>query len=61
MIRLIRREQIAVTELTDTQKVFLMSKANGADYQGDALPHHRRIWPKGFLERRLEQIRREAR
>ena len=46
---------------TPWQLIFTLSKANGADYQGDALPHHRRIWPKGFLEKRLEQIRREAR
>ena len=56
-----RRKPTDYQPRTAWQLIFLMSKANGADYQGDALPHHRRIWPKGFLERRLEQIRREAR
>ena len=38
-----------------------MSRCYGAAYDGESLPHHRRIWPKGFLEKRLEQIRRDAR
>jgi len=50
----------AVIELTDTQKVFLMSKVNGAEYNGEALPHHRRIWPaRTFLQTRLAEIRRD--
>ena len=59
MIR--RRPTITTQRLTPWQIVFLQSKANGGEYNGESLPHHRRIWPKGFLEKRLEQIRREAR
>ena len=50
----------AVIELTDTQKVFLMSKVNGAEYNGEALPHHRRIWPaQTWLQSRINKIRKD--
>lgn len=56
-----RPQSVSLRPPTPWQVIFAQSKANGAAYRGESLPHHRRIWPRGFLEKRLEQIRREAR
>ena len=46
---------------TDTEKIFLLSRANGAAYQGDLLPAYRWDWPKnGWLTKRREAIKRLA-
>lgn len=47
---------------TAWQLIFALSKVNGADYHGESLPHHRRIWPRRtYLQTRLDKIRRDAR
>ena len=43
---------------TDTQKLFLLSKANGCDNREDLLTVNRWEWPaRTWLQRRLEAIR----
>jgi hypothetical protein len=43
---------------TKIQLVFLNSRINGANYDGDRLPVHPRLWPRRtFLQRRLAEIR----
>jgi hypothetical protein len=43
---------------TDIQRVFLNSRANGAQYDGQQLPLQRYVRPRGtFLQRRLAEIR----
>jgi hypothetical protein len=43
---------------TDMQRVFINSRATGAHYDGEQLPLHRYVRPRGtFLQRRLAEIR----
>jgi hypothetical protein len=53
------KNEIEVKEsYTVMQRVFLNSRINGAQYDGDRLPVHPRLWPRRtFLQRRLAEIR----
>jgi hypothetical protein len=57
--RSMRVKKIGVDEpYTEIQRVFLNSRVNGARYEGEYLPEHRRDWPrKTFLQRRLAALR----
>ena len=46
--------------MTDTEKIFSLSKVNGADYHGELLPIAGWEFPKDtWLQRRLEALRKE--
>jgi hypothetical protein len=46
-------------KFTFWQWIFLLSKVNGAEYDGDKLPAYRWNWPTNtYLQRRLKLIRR---
>ena len=46
--------KVEVTPLSPWQVIFLVSKANGANYKGDELPARKWDWPREtYLQRRL--------
>ena len=46
--------------MTDLQKIFLLSRVNGADNCQELLPVNGWTWPTGtFLQTRLEQLKKE--
>ena len=48
-----------ILKLTDNQKLFLLSKANGTNNRQDLLPHNGWQFPQQtWLQKRLQQIKR---
>ena len=62
---MIRRRPTITTQRRIERKlnfrlILEMSRCYGAAYDGESLPHHRRIWPaRTFLQTRLAEIRRD--
>jgi hypothetical protein len=52
-------QKLKIEQLTALQRVFALSKANGADYGDEDLAQVRWEWPDSWLQKRLEQVRRE--
>lgn len=46
--------------MTDWQLVFQLSRANGAENNQDDLAVQKIDWPRGWMTKRLEQIRKEG-
>jgi hypothetical protein len=51
--------KLKIEQLTAIQRIFALSKANGADYGDDDLGPVRWEWPDSWLQKRLERVRRE--
>ena len=43
----------------DVETIFQTARVNGGRYDGDQLISQRWEWPKGWLSKRLEEIRKE--
>lgn len=46
--------------MSNWEDVFIQSRINGGNYEGDNLPDHKWQWPKDtFLQKKLEELKRE--